>query len=443
MGVVRAGEGDGARRLTLGGADLADLASALGTPTYVYDLDAIAAEAEALRAAFDGSAHLVAYAVKANSAGPIVRSLAQAGCGADVVSGAELALALACGVPPDGVLFSGVAKRDCEIDAAVLAGECGIGAIQIESVEEIARVAARARAASRIARVSLRVNPAASLEALATHTHIATGHDEAKFGIPLEDVSVAIALAGDCPSLALVGMSTHVGSQFTSTDAYVGAARTLFELVREIRAGRGRGIRFVDTGGGFGVDYGDGCAATPAQFVRETLALQRSFGLGDLSLTVEPGRALVAAHGVLLASVIQHKVTPHGPPTPSVGGGARRRWLMIDAGMNDLLRPALYQARHRIVVTVGAAGGAGVPWRVVGPVCESSDDFGEHLLPLDPPWGVAILDAGAYGYTMASRYNGRALPAEAFVKGGRVVASRAREAERAWVDDRAAIIAPS
>jgi diaminopimelate decarboxylase len=428
---------DDAGRLTLGGADLEAIARAVGTPAYVYDLSGIEAEARALIAAFAGAPHLVAYAVKANSAGPVVRALAAVGCGADVVSGAELALALACGVSPEKILFSGIAKTDRELDAAVAAGERGIAAVQIESVEEILRVAARARAAGRRARVSLRLNPAVSLETLATHAHIATGHDEAKFGIEVVDLPVAFDLVAQHPELALVGLSTHVGSQLTTTAPYLDAARLAMQTAARLREGRSQGtgpeLAFVDTGGGFGVDYGDGCGAAPADFVRETRALQAASGLGDLALHVEPGRSLVAKHGVLVASVIQHKVSPAAAGVR----GARQRWLMIDAGMNDLIRPALYQARHRVEAVDAVAGGERIPWRVVGPVCESSDDFGAHALPVAPPARVALLDAGAYGYTMASRYNGRALPVEVFVRDGRVVASTERDVEGVWVDDRA------
>jgi diaminopimelate decarboxylase len=431
---------DGSGVLQLGGVSLPGLASELGTPAYVYDLDAMGAAARALEEGFDEQRHLVCYAVKANTAGPVVRALSAAGCGADVVSGAELAVALACGVTPDRIVYSGVAKRDDELDRAVGCGDRGIGAVQIESIEEIGRVEARARNAGRRVRVSVRVNPSVDLEQ-ATHAHIATGHDEAKFGVPLDDASDAVQVVTASPHLELVGMGVHAGSQFVSTDPYLSAARALFDLVRGLRdAGKLPSLAFVDTGGGFGVDYlglrqaglglreagGAGGLLRPADFVRAARAEQRARGLGDLALYVEPGRSLVAAHGVLLARVIQAKVT------------AARRWLMIDAGMNDLVRPALYQARHRIV-PLGPEGGReeGVAWRVVGPVCESSDDFGEHLLPRVPPDAVAILDAGAYGYTMASQYNGRQLPVEGFLRGGKLVGRTERASADAWAEERA------
>jgi len=415
---------DGEGFLTLGGVRLVDLArdESVGTPTYVYDLDAIANEARELERAFEGTPHLIAYAVKANSAGPIVRTLAREGCGADVVSAAEMRVALGCGVAPEKIVFSGVAKSDDEIDGAIAKG---IGAIQVESVEEIDRVAARANAAGLRARIAIRINPGLDKNAITTHAHIATGHDEAKFGIADADVATAIARAHTLPSLALVGIASHVGSQLTSVDSYLDAARAVFLVARaaEQRCGA---LAFVDTGGGFGIDYGDGCAARPADFVRAVRAEQRACGLDHLSLHIEPGRAMVGAHGVLLARVIQ---TKRGAPD--------RVWLMIDAGMNDLIRPALYQARHRIV-SLAAPSSEARAVRVVGPVCESSDDFGEHG-HLDGATHVAILDAGAYGYVMASRYNGRALPAELFLRGGRVVARCERKGADDWADERIAI----
>ncbi len=430
--------------LCLGGVALATVArdASLGTPTYVYDVGGIRLEARGIRAAFDGAPHLVAYAVKANSAGPILRALVAEGCGADVVSGAELALAIACGVAPDRIVYSGVAKTDDELDRAIGAGPRGIGAIQLESVEEIARVAARA--AGKTARVSVRVNPAIDFATMGTHAHIATGHDEAKFGIALADIPAALAALRWADHLRLVGFAVHVGSQASQSGAYAGAARTLFRVVNEVRAEHAPHLAFVDTGGGFAVDYGEGPCAAPGDIVRATRLEQRAARLDDLALYVEPGRSLVAAHGVLVARVLQSKASPFGSGEPA------RRWLMIDAGMNDLLRPALYQARHRVVAIepsspddAGARGvGDEVPWRVVGPVCESSDDFGTHALPRSPPSFVALLDAGAYGFTMASAYNGRPLAAEVFVADGRVIASRARRPTDAWVQDRASLGEP-
>jgi diaminopimelate decarboxylase len=417
--------------LRLGGLDLARVTQEIGTPTYAYDLDGMATEARALHEGFDTAHHLVAYAVKANSAGAVLRMLAREGCGADVVSGGELALAIACGVAPENIVYSGVAKQDGEIDRAIA---CGIGAVQIESVEEIARVERRARASGRDLRVSIRVNPGVDLGD-ATHAHVATGHDAAKFGIKREDVPAAVRLVEDSPQLELVGMATHVGSQLGSIEPYVKGARVLFDLVRGLRdSGKLRSLRFIDTGGGFSVPHAraqresgrNDSVSRPADFVRATRAEQRAHGLDGLALYVEPGRALVAAHGILLSRVVQPKVTASG------------RWLMIDAGMNDLMRPALYQARHNIVPLEVVPGATQwTAWRVAGPVCESSDDFGEHSLPDPPPTAVAILDAGAYGYTMASRYNGRQLPAEVFVSGGSVVGCARREPVEGWVEDRA------
>ena len=424
--------------LTLDGIELTELVQRFGTPSYVYDLDAMALAARTLQSAFDGASHLVAYAVKANAAGGVVRALAREGCGADVVSGAELLVALACGIAADRIVFSGVAKTDEELDRAIACGARGIQAVQIESFEEIARLEARARAAGRKARVSIRVNPGLDLSD-ATHANIATGHAAAKFGVASAEAGRAADMVAASRHLVLVGLATHVGSQLSSTTPYVQSARVLFGIARAVRDGaRGRSLSFLDTGGGFGIDYASPFPPAelhssrpplpaPADYVRAVRSEQRGAGLDDLALYVEPGRSLVASHGVLLARVVQAKVANE------------IRWLMIDAGMNDLLRPALYQAAHRIVpLEHHVAEPNATPWRVVGPVCESTDDFGHHPLHLEPPRAVAILDAGAYGYAMASQYNGRQLPVEIFVAGGRVVASTARRSAEAWAEERAA-----
>ncbi|MEO7331640.1 MAG: diaminopimelate decarboxylase [Minicystis sp.] len=415
-----------ARGAVLGGAALDELfrTKRLQTPAYVYDLDAIAEGARALREGFGDAPHLVAYAVKANSAGPILRALAHEGCGMEVVSGGELDLSLRCGIPADQTLYSGVGKLAWEIDRAIGAGDRGILALQMESVEEIARVEARAKAIGRDARVSLRVNPDVEAD---THAHIATGHDEAKFGIPRADLPSAYEALDRAPHLRLVGLSSHVGSQLTQTNEYLAAAKILLGLATA-RQSTHPTLELIDFGGGFGIDYGTGCPVAPADFAKAAVRLLAGTPLAGLRLTVEPGRSLVAAHGVLCASVIGEKRTLAGD----------RRFLIIDAGMNDLIRPALYAARHRIEPLDGAPAPGAPLWKVVGPVCESSDDFGEHPFASTPE-RVLIRDAGAYGYVMASEYNARALPAEVFLRGGEVVAVSNPASVEDWVQRRAGI----
>lgn len=421
---------DALGELVLGGLRLSDLVSgerggAVPTPFYAYDLGAIEREAKELIAGFGAAPHLVAYAVKANSAGPIVETLARAGCGADVVSGGELALALEAGVAPDKIVYSGVAKRDDELDRAIGAGERGILGIQIESVEEIGRIAARARAAGKSARVSIRINPGIEVD---THAHVATGHDEAKFGVPVADLGEAWAALASAPEVLLVGLSSHIGSQLMSVEPYVTAAETLLCVARE-RESAGHRFELFDFGGGFGVDYGGAKPLPPAEYARAAVRALDAHGFGGRLCVVEPGRALTASFGVLCSRVLMQK--------HASSGGEQRRWVMIDAGMNDLLRPALYQAKHRIEpMRQDAGGGAPSSGRVVGPVCESSDDFGAHLLPDPLPSHVVIRDAGAYGFTMASEYNGRALPREVFIRDGEVVGVLTPRSEADWVAGR-------
>jgi diaminopimelate decarboxylase len=406
---------------TLGGAQVDTLlaAAGCGTPAYLYDLDGVRSAARDLAAGFGAEPPLIAFATKANSAVPVLRALFAEGCGADVVSGPELRLVLEAGLPPESVVFSGVAKRDDEIDRALGAG---IYAIQAESVEELTRIGARATALGRQARVSLRVNPGIAID---THAHVATGHDEAKFGIARGDLGPAFAAIDARPALVMVGVSSHIGSTQTSTAPYEAAARVLFDIARA-REGANGPLEFVDAGGGFGIDYGAGCPAKPADFGRVLVALKKEVGASHLKLVIEPGRALVGPFGLLVAGVTQAKVSR----------SSERRWLMIDAGMNDLLRPALYQARHRIE-PLRDNGSPRASFRVVGPICESSDDFGSYDLPSSPaPEHVVIRDAGAYGFTMASNYNGRPLPAEVFVSQGRVVDVFPRRNDEAWIASR-------
>ncbi|MCC6648643.1 MAG: diaminopimelate decarboxylase [Polyangiaceae bacterium] len=395
---------DAEGRARLGGVLLEAIARRgdVPTPFYAYDLDAMVDEAVDLARGFAGRDHLVCYAVKANSAGRLVRRLARAGVGADVVSAGELEVCLGAGVPPERIVWSGVAKTETELDRALAAG---ILSVHAESVEELARLDARARAVGKRAAVSLRINPGVEAD---THANIATGHDEAKFGVPLADVPHALAEVERSSSLSLVGLSAHVGSQMVRVDEYVRAAEVTAGLARELGS-RGRALSLLDLGGGMGVDYGEGCPVRPRAFVEA--AARAVAAIVDVPrLLCEPGRAIVAAHGVLVTRVVQ---------TKRWSGRDTAGWVFLDAGMNDLARPAMYGARHRVEPLAPSASPLACA-RVGGPVCESSDDFGTYELPWPPPDLMMIRDAGAYGFTMASQYNGRALPAEVFVEGGEV-----------------------
>jgi diaminopimelate decarboxylase len=370
-------------------------------------------------AAFGEAPHLIAYAVKANCAGSIISTVLSAGGGVDAVSGGELRLARRLGAEPRKIVLSGVAKRDDEIDLAISED---ILALQAESVMELSRIATRAGELARPARVSLRVNPSVKID---SHAHIATGHDKAKFGIARADLALALSVIEQSQGrLQLVGISTHVGSMLKQTEPYVSSGRVVCEVAREA-LGRGEKLEYVDLGGGFGIDYGDGPTEPPAAFARAAVELLREQELSQLTLVVEPGRSLVGPFGVLVASVIQEKV--------STAAEGQRRWLMIDAGMNDLLRPALYQATHRIEPLERAPGAES--FRVVGPVCESTDDFGDFPIG-PPPRHVVVRDSGAYSFTMASEYNGRPLPAEVFVRDGKVVKTAASPGVEAWIASR-------
>lgn len=404
-------------RALLGGLALDTILgrSDVSTPFYAYDVDAVVAEAAHLQDGFDGAPSLVCYAVKANSAGRILRRLAHAGVGADIVSGGELDVCLGAGIPADRIVWSGVAKTDAELDRGIAAG---LLSLHVESVEELGRILARASALCLPASVSLRVNPSVEVD---THANIATGHDEAKFGIAADDLPAALALLEGQGLVTLVGLSSHVGSQMRSTTSYVEAATTLARLARQVRAA-GHTLTLLDLGGGMGIDYGDGCDVAPADFVCAASAAVRREGVSDLRLLCEPGRAMVGAHGVLVARTIQ---TKRWKGRDTVG------WLFVDAGMNDLARPALYGARHRIEPLV-EDGTKAVRWKVAGPVCESTDDFGVYDLPDPPPGAVVIRDAGAYGYTMAGQYNGRPLASEVFVEGGIVTSIATESTAAAW-----------
>lgn len=403
---------------TLGGRPLPELLRESGatTPAYFYDLSGIRARATRLEQAFGRAPHLTAYAIKANSAGSIVKTLLAAGTGVDAVSGGELELARRLGVPARNMVLSGVAKLEREIDQAL---QTDILAIQAESPGELLRIEARARALGRVARVALRINPSVTID---SHAHVSTGHDKAKFGILRRDLGTAFETLRSSEHLQLVGVSTHVGSMLKAPAPYLESAAVVCDVARDA-LGNGHQLEYVNFGGGYGIDYGPGALPEPAEYVSAALRFLAEQGLAQLKLVIEPGRSLVGSFGVLVARVVQSKETGLRPED-------QRRWLMIDAGMNDLMRPALYQAVHRIE-PISALPGRTLH-RVVGPVCESTDDFGEFGFDAAPEL-VVIRDAGAYGFTMASEYNGRALPAEVFVDEGRVVHVSPSPGVEAWI----------
>jgi diaminopimelate decarboxylase len=390
---------------------LARVAEAVGTPAWVYSADALRRRARALRAALDGAGlrASIHYAVKANGNLAVLRVLAAEGLGADVVSEGELRAARAAGIPASAIVFSGVGKTGRELRLALAEDILQINA---ESAEEVEALAALAAGLGRTARVALRVNPDVDAR---THAKITTGRSENKFGVPIADAPALYARMAALPGIEPVGVAVHIGSQITGgVSAFRAAYARLGELVRELRAA-GLPVQRVDCGGGLGIPYRDEPAPLP-----EALAGAIRHGLGalDLPVMLEPGRWIAGPAGVLLASVVVQKQ------------GAARRFLVLDAAMNDLLRPAMYEAWHGILpVSPRALVAPCSPAEVVGPVCETGDTFArDRALPaLDPGELVAILDAGAYGAAMSSTYNMRPLAAEVLVDGARFAVVRDRQ----------------
>lgn len=386
---------------------LRTLAERFGTPLYVYSANVMRARYRALIDAFAPDPPLVCYAIKANHNLAVIRTLALLGAGADVVSGGELMRARRAGVAAEKIVFAGVGKTEGEIRTAILEG---ILQFNVESAGELERIAAIARALGRTAPIALRVNPNV---AASTHDKIATGRKDDKFGIPIESAPALFEHAASLPGLSLEGLHLHIGSQIFDLDSFARAYERAVALVRELHA-RGIRLRRLDLGGGLGVPYANEPPFDLAGYAARVRALTRDLGL---RLLLEPGRFLVAEAGVLLCSVIELKQTP------------TRRFLIVDAGMNALMRPALYGARHALwSVRAPRADEELVSVDVVGPICESSDLFGrDYVLPrLAPGALVAFRTAGAYGMVMASDYNSRPSPAEVLVDGSAVALVRAR-----------------
>jgi len=377
------------------GLSLAEAADRFGTPLYVYSRAALVEGYEAYARAFAAVPHRICYALKANGNAHLLRILAGLGAGADIVSGFELEMALRAGFPAEKIIFAGVGKTQAEIDLAI---ERGIGDFNAESEAELVRISQAAARRGRSARVSLRVNPDIDPR---SHPYISTGLRENKFGVDIALAPEILGRARRLPGITVVGVQCHIGSQITDLAPLGEAAREVARLSRRL-LDEGVPLEMIDLGGGLGVDYEGGRPPDPARLAEVILpALQ---GL-PLTLYLEPGRSLLAPAGTLLTRVLYLKEN------------RGRRFVIVDAGMNDLLRPSLYQAFHRIEPVV-TRGKSATRVDVVGPVCETGDFLARErdLEAVEPGDLLAVRDAGAYGYVMASNYNQRPRPAEVLVE---------------------------
>ncbi|WP_294637576.1 diaminopimelate decarboxylase [uncultured Aquabacterium sp.] len=394
--------------LHLEGVSLKALAQAHGTPLYVYSRQAMLAALAPYQKALAGRPHLVCYAVKANSNLAVLQTFAEAGCGFDIVSGGELARVLAAGGDPAKVVFSGVGKTRAEMRQAL---EAGVRCFNVESTAELEVLSEVAAAAGRTAQVSLRVNP--DVDA-GTHPYISTGLKGNKFGVAHEQAVATYRRAAELPGLAVTGIDCHIGSQITEVAPYLDALDRVLDLVEAIEAA-GVPIHHIDLGGGLGITYTDEAPPAADALIGQLLARIDARGHGHREVLFEPGRSLVGNAGVLLTEVMYLKP------------GEQKNFCVVDAAMNDLARPALYEAWMAIVNTSVRQGDAPV-WDVVGPVCESGDWLGrDRALNVQAGDVLAVLSAGAYGMTMASNYNTRGRAAELMVDGEQVWVVRERE----------------
>lgn len=390
------------------GAPLDKLAAELGTPLYVYSRAALRAALDRYRQAIDGRPVLVCYGMKANSNLAVLGEFARLGAGFDIVSGGELARVLAVGGDPSKVVFSGVGKQAWEMRAAL---EADVKCFNVESQDELHRLSEVAQSMGRRARVSLRVNPDVDAQ---THPYISTGLKENKFGIAIEDAPAAYRIAAGLPGLEVVGVDCHIGSQLTDISPYFDALEKLIDLIDTLKAS-GIAIQHLDLGGGLGIRYTDEVLPSPKALLDHVFERLAARGYGHLHLMLEPGRSLVGNAGVLLTTVqyLKH--------------AQARNFAIVDAAMNDLLRPSLYTAWHGLR-TVRPRSGEARMYDVVGPICESGDWLAKQReLCVQQGDVLALESAGAYGMTMASNYNSRPRPAEVMVDGDKYYVVRSRE----------------
>ncbi len=384
----------------------ARIAEEFGTPCYVYSRSALEQTLDQYLAALDGCDHLVCYAVKANSSLAVLDVLARRGAGFDIVSLGELERVIAAGGDPAKVVFSGVGKQPAEMARAL---ELGIACFNLESAAELEVLAQVAAGLGKVAPVSVRVNPDVDAK---THPYISTGLKQNKFGVTVEEALRVYHRAAQLDSIDVVGIDCHIGSQLTEISPFIDALRRLLALVDELAAD-GIPLRHLDLGGGLGVRYGDEQPPAVADYIA---AVRAEIGDRPLQLVFEPGRSIAANAGILLTRVEYLKQTPE------------HNFALVDAAMNDLLRPSLYQVWMDIRNASENTGGERARWDVVGPVCESGDFLGkDRELSLTQGDLLAVFGAGAYGFSMSSNYNSRPRAAEVLVDGERTHLARERE----------------
>ncbi len=385
---------------------VAYIAEQIGTPFYLYSYSTITRHFQVFNNAFKGLDHLTCFSLKSNSNLAILRLLALEGGGADVVSGGELFRALRAGIAPDKIVYSGVGKTPSDMELAL---KSGILMFNVESDQELQALNGIAENSGSKAMIAIRINPDVEPK---THPYIVTGFGESKFGIPIKDSLNTYALAKRLKNIELKGISCHIGSQLTEIDPFVEALRKLRELHRKLKK-MGLDIKFLNLGGGLGITYHDEKPPHPLEYAR---ALRETIGANKFTLILEPGRVIIGNAGILVTRVLYTK------------SAAKKRFIIVDAGMNDLIRPTLYNSFHA-VQPVKMAHSNMFTASLVGPICETGDFLAKDrkMPPFKPGDLVAIMSAGAYGFSMASNYNSRPRPAEVLVKGKLFSIIRARE----------------
>lgn len=389
------------------GVPVRTVAERVGTPFYLYSSNTLGNHFRAFDSAFSGVPRIICFALKSNSNSAVLRLLGREGAGADIVSGGELYRALRAGIDPKKIVYAGVGKRRDEIEYAL---KVGILMFNVESGDELQALSQAAAEMRAVARIALRVNPNIDPK---THAYISTGLKENKFGIPIEQALEYYQMAKALPNVEIVGVHQHIGSQITEVQPFIDALEKVVAFVKELRSAD-IGIKYIDIGGGLGITYKDETPPLPKELA---FAIQPLLKESDCTLVLEPGRAIVGNAGILVTRAIYRKES------------GDKRFLIVDAGMNDLIRPSLYDAYHEIRPVIEPKSSEQAVFDVVGPICESGDFLAKdrEMPAVDQGDLLAVMSAGAYGFSMSSNYNSRPRVAEVMVRGSEFFIVRQRE----------------